>query len=116
VYADELNTPLGQHRDEQDAKRPLGLARVLVALLGLSGLAAAGWALYSHNPFSGQSVAIVPAKPAPPTVVGTDKPDAAPTTTGTIPSKPTSEPPPGSKTITIIDGATGARKDIVVPQ
>jgi hypothetical protein len=116
LYADDLNTPLGQDRDRQGAKRPIGLTRVLIVLLGLVGLAAAGWTLYHHNPFGGEAVAVVPATPEPPTIVKTDKPEAAPTTTGTIPAKPASEPPPGSKTITIIDGSSGARKEIIVPQ
>jgi hypothetical protein len=114
LYADDLNTPLGQDQDRQSAKRPPAVARIVVTLLVLCGVAAAGWALFTHNPFGGDAVAIAPAKPEP----KADKalPEAAPSTTGALPTKPVAEPPAGSKTITIIDGATGARKDVVVPQ
>jgi len=117
VYADELNTPLGRDRDRQDTKRPIRWARALAILFGLFGLATAGWALYTHNPIG---AFLTSANPDLPNIIKPNRPDAAPVTTGALPSKPetksTSEPPPGSKTITIIDGATGARKDVVVPQ
>ena len=86
----------------------------MVTLLVLCGVAAAGWALFTHNPFGGGTVAVTPAKPEPKAYM--TSPDAAPATTGALPTKPAAEPPAGSKTITIIDGATGARKDVVVPQ
>ena len=111
---DELNAPLGQHKRKRVSKLPAAVPRLLVGVLGLFVLAVAAWAMFVNDPLGGEPVAVVAipgAKPAD----GKQKPASdEPRTTGSVAK--TAEPPPGSKTITIIDGSTGKRREITIPQ
>jgi uncharacterized protein len=111
---DELNAPLGQHKRKRVSKLPAAVPRLLVGVLGLFVLAVVAWAMFVNDPLGGEPVAVVAipgAKPAD----GKQKPTAVdPNATGSIAK--TAEPPPGSKTVTIIDGSTGKRREIVIPQ
>ncbi|MEI9804350.1 MAG: divergent polysaccharide deacetylase family protein [Pseudolabrys sp.] len=95
-------------------------------MLGLFGLVVAGWAIFANDPLGGEPTAVVPAKQpgagqAKRDADGDGKaysrydgpvvkiPDAAATAT-----KPAG-PPPGSKTITIIDGSSGKSQDVIIP-
>ena len=130
--ADDLNAPLGQDKDKP-ASKPLGRApQALAGLLGLLGIAVVGWALFVNDPLGGEPVVTVAtvADPAAP-VKADDAADAnhparydGPAVPGAPPAnanitkpadKTASEPAPGTKTVTIIDGSTGKRKDIVLP-
>lgn len=118
---DDLSTPLGQNKDKPPSKLPLSAPQIVAGLLGLFGAAVVGWALFGNDPLGGEPVAVV--------AVASDSgaPDAKPADAGhharydgpadaavkAVAKAP--EPPPGAKTITIIDGSSGARKDVVVP-
>jgi polysaccharide deacetylase 2 family uncharacterized protein YibQ len=123
VLPDELNAPLGQDKDKQKAapRRAIGAPQILAALLALSGLVVAGWAAFVNDPLGGEPMAVVatkgPATKAAAPAAGKDagaRHDGAPTIPGAA-SADAKIPPPGSKTITIIDGSNGKRQDIVVP-
>ncbi len=112
---DELNAPLGQHKRKRVSKLPAAVPRLLVGALGLFVLAVVAWAIFVNDPLGGEPVAVV-AIPGAKQSDGKQPPSGDPGATGSIatPAKPTV--PPGSKTITIIDGSSGKRRDIVIPQ
>ena len=122
--SDELNAPLGQDKDKQKAapRRAIGMPQILAALLALSGLVVAGWAAFVNDPLGGEPTAVVATKgPATKTAGpagGYDagaRHDGAPAAVPGAASADAKIPPPGSKTITIIDGSNGKRQDIIVP-
>lgn len=113
--ADDLSAPLGQKK--KVAKRrfrlPFTALQALAVLLGLFLVTFAGFALFTHNPLGGEPMVRVALPPATPG----DKPAMA--------SAETAEPAPKSapkqaaaagdqKTITIIDGSSGARHDVTI--
>jgi polysaccharide deacetylase 2 family uncharacterized protein YibQ len=134
VATDDLSTPLGQNKKTKKPRvaLPAAVPQGIAAGLGLFGLVFAGWALMADDPFGGEPIAVVAANlradnSAKTAEEGTPRP-AGPTEPGSAarPSRydgPAGEsaepavaaPPPGSKTITIIDGTSGKRQDVIVP-
>lgn len=119
--ADDLSRPLGKKPKRR--KRfvvPVTLvSRSVAGLLALCVAVLAGWILFVDEPFGGEPMAIVsadtraapqPAKPGEPPAAAS-KPDAAPPTALAEGDKPGEKP---GQTITIIDGSTGKREEIVV--
>jgi polysaccharide deacetylase 2 family uncharacterized protein YibQ len=126
VESDDLNTPLGQTKNKSRLpKLPVALPQVLAGALAMVGVVVGLWAAFVSDPLGGEPVVVIatrtPANAA-----------AAPTGDGkehnrfdgeagraAIPAGPaaakSAEPPPGSKTITIIDGSSGKSKDVVIP-
>lgn len=113
---DELHTPLG--KEEQPKSRRISLPRLagqaLAGLLSLAVLTFVLWAALVRDPLGGEptaSAAIPPvqtadnsaAKPAP-------KPDAP---SAPAPAAATANPP-GTQTITIIDGSSGKRQEVQI--
>jgi polysaccharide deacetylase 2 family uncharacterized protein YibQ len=123
VAPDDLNAPLGQDKRKGLPKLPAAAPQILAGALGLFGIVVVAWAIFVNDPLGGEPTAVVatgsPAKPqAKPAGDGEqhsrhDEPpsDKAPSTTVDIPAAP----PPGSKTITIIDGSSGKQQDVVIP-
>lgn len=122
---DELNAPLGQNKPKKPPKLSLAAPQFLAALLGLAGLVVVGWAAFVHDPLGGEPVAVVatgvqPASKVQPAVQGEGTHHArhdgaeghAPDAAG-APAKPAL--PPGAKTVTIIDGSSGQRQEVVIP-
>jgi polysaccharide deacetylase 2 family uncharacterized protein YibQ len=120
VAPDDLNAPLGLGKVKQLSKLPVTAPQMLAGALGLSGLVVVGWAMFVHDPLGGQPVAVVATKLVVPTQAegdggknnhasGDDNATAAPD-----PAKATAAPP-GSRTVTIIDGSSGARQQVVIP-
>jgi uncharacterized protein len=77
----------------------------------------AGWAMVVDEPFGGEPWAVAPADL---TVVRGAKPDQAPSAptaaqAASAPPAVAAAPPPGTKTITIIDGMSGKREEIFIP-
>jgi polysaccharide deacetylase 2 family uncharacterized protein YibQ len=90
-----------------------------------------GWAIVRDDPLGGEPIAMAPSNPrpeasAPADSANSSRPSGSPTTadktrpnrydgptTGEQPSEP--EPPAGSKTVTIIDGSSGKRQQVVIP-
>jgi len=124
VAPDDLNAPLGQDKRKGLPKLPAAAPQILAGALGLFGIVVVAWAIFVNDPLGGEPTAVVatgsPAKPqAKPAGDGEqhsrhDGPpsDQAPSTNVVIPA---AAPPPGSKTITIIDGSSGKHQDVVIP-
>jgi hypothetical protein len=120
VAPDDLNAPLGLGKGKRLPKLPATPPQILAGALGLSGLVVVGWATFVNDPLGGQPVAVVATKTSLPTQIeqngGGTQPvvhEAAANTPDA--SKAVASPPPGSKTVTIIDGSSGARQQVVIP-
>jgi uncharacterized protein len=124
MTADDLNAPLGQHLRKRRLSIPITTSQVMAAVLTLFLGVFVVWAVVENNPFGGEPIVVVPinlhpgpaAKTAdgqgPPKVVAVN-PDA-PTASQVAPGQ-TASPPAATKTITIIDGKTGERKEVELP-
>ena len=123
---DDLNAPLGQDKPKRLPKLPAAAPQILAGALGMSVIALVAWAIFVNDPLGGEPTAVVatgsPAKsPAKSAGDGTQHSlhdgvpaDKTPSVAVAIPAAPAA-PPPGSKTITIIDGSSGKQKDVVIP-
>lgn len=122
---DDLNAPLGQEKRKRLPKLPASAPQMLAGVLGLSGLVVVAWAAFVHDPLGGEPVAVVATKSEPSAPPGrsgsTDAAqnaqhnkgaDAATKGPDTAKDNPA---PPGSKTITIIDGSSGSQQKVTVP-
>lgn len=109
---DDLGTPLGKKPPQRKWRLP---AQTLPIIGGALALFAAVfvWVSVSGNSQSGE----------PYVVVGIDKPDANKTASTAVPaagkpvaaaSQDTSSAPPGARTITIIDGKSGAQREVIL--
>jgi polysaccharide deacetylase 2 family uncharacterized protein YibQ len=112
--ADELSTPLGQKTEHQKRRfrPPFTAMQALAVLLGLFLVAFLTVALFTDNPLGGEPVARVALrKPAanekqPPTASGHTEQAAK--------SASQQAPTGDNKTVTIIDGSSGKRQDVVI--
>ncbi len=116
--ADDLSAPLGQQAvsSKRRFRLPVTPIQALAVLLGLILVAFVGVAIFHDDPFGGEPVARVVLPPAPPgaeTAAATPATldAAAPAAKSAAPSVPSAD----QKTITIIDGSSGARHDVVLP-
>lgn len=116
MVPDDLNTPLGLGNGTRLPKLPVNPPQILAGVLGLSGLVVVAWATFVHDPLGGQPVAIVATKLSSPdhTASGAAQPPE-PGTANASAAKAGTAPPPGSKTVTIIDGSSGARQQFIIP-
>jgi uncharacterized protein len=119
MTVDDLTTPLGQRPAQRRREFPVSVPKVI---------AVAAWAVVSDDPFGGEPKVAVPIDqrglaaankpdaPAPQSAMTATTPQAPANSTVVAPeaSQP-SAPPPGTKAVTIIDGKTGARREIFVP-
>jgi polysaccharide deacetylase 2 family uncharacterized protein YibQ len=122
VESDDLNAPLGQTAKKKWlAKLPPVGPQLLAGLLGLTGLVVVAWAALVNDPLGGEPIAVVATK-APgagqPTMAGGDgkehsRHDGMAAQTPDMAKKEAA--PPGSKTITIIDGSSGESKSVLIP-
>ena len=114
--ADELSTPLGQktRRRKRRFRLPFSAMQALAVVLGLVLVAFVSIALFADNPLGGEPVArIALRKPA----AGEEKPaQTAPVQRAEPAAKAESRPPAAgeNKTVTIIDGSSGKRQDVVI--
>jgi uncharacterized protein len=110
--ADDLSAPLGQETVRRKRYRlPFTGMQALAVLLGLFLLAFAGFAIFNDNPLGGEptrrmalSQASPGEKPAQPAA---SEPDAKPAAKQTAPAA-------DQRTVTIIDGSSGARQNVVI--
>ena len=117
MTTDELSTPLGQETKVRKRWRlPFTGTQVLTAGLGLFLAAFAGFALFHHDPLGGEPIARVALDP-----LGADGNAAIKSPAATVnagkPATSAAQSPAaatGQRTITIIDGSSGARQDVVV--
>jgi uncharacterized protein len=119
VAPDDLNAPLGLGKGKRLPKLPASPPQILAGVLGLSGLVVVAWATFVHDPLGGQPVAVVETRlslPAQPDQNGSANQPAGPAATSSDAAKAVAPLPPGSKTVTIIDGSSGARQQVVIPE
>jgi polysaccharide deacetylase 2 family uncharacterized protein YibQ len=117
--ADDLSTPLGQEAVLKKRRRlrlPFTATQAVAVLMGLFLLAFLGFVVFNDNPLGGEPVTRVAIRTAP---HADEKPATAPTGTPAPVVKSAAEmakqaDPAGKRTITIIDGSSGARHDVVV--
>ena len=113
--ADELSTPLGQQttRKPRRFRLPFTALQALAVLLGLFLVAFIGVALFNDNPLGGEPLARIALPKTPAT---DDKhATAAPSHAEAGPKSPAKQAAPGEgKTVTIIDGSSGKRQDVVI--
>jgi uncharacterized protein len=112
--ADDLSAPLGQQtvRPKRRFRLPFAPVQALAVLLGLILVTFAGFAIFNDNPLGGEPVARVALPPAAPgeKVAAAPLDAAAPTVKSVAAQAPSGD----QKTITIIDGSSGARHDVVL--
>lgn len=123
MTVDDFSAPLGQRPAKRRRELPVSVPKVIAAALALFLGAFVVWAIFTDNPFGGEPMAAVPIDQR--GLAAADKPGAAsaataPETTATLPGSEPGQvsrpaPPTGTKTVTIIDGKTGARQEIVIP-
>jgi polysaccharide deacetylase 2 family uncharacterized protein YibQ len=115
---DDLSAPLGQNRAvKRLGALPLIVRLGLAGMLGLAIAIFAGWAMLADDPLGGEPMVVVTANlgdnTGTKTAADADRP--GPADSATDPAQHSATSPPGSKTITIIDGTNGKRQDVVVP-
>ena len=125
--ADDLNAPLGQHKRKRLLNLPVSAPQLLAGVLGLSGVVVVAWAALVNDPLGGEPTAVVATKAPPSTKTARDgdrdgkqhaRHDGE---AGSAPNAPEAAakaveaPPPGSRTVTIIDGSSGARQQFTIP-
>jgi polysaccharide deacetylase 2 family uncharacterized protein YibQ len=121
VSTDDLNAPLGQHKTEKRRLLPVAIAPTIAAALALCTAVFVGWALLANDPFGGEPVVVVAANPSDSREASRSATPAGGTTEHYSrhdgAARTGSEPPAapaGSKTVTIIDGSSGKRSEVVV--
>lgn len=114
MTVDGFSAPLGQKPARKRLRLPFSLLRILAVSAALILLAFAGFALFADDPYGGEPMVRLALKPdaAPkPAVAPMNAPPAA-AVAAQIPAAPAA----GPRTITIIDGSSGKRQDVVVSQ
>jgi polysaccharide deacetylase 2 family uncharacterized protein YibQ len=118
VSTDDLSTPLGQGkvRIRRKALRIPWLP-IIAVLLAIPVAVIAGTAMFSHDPLGGEPMAVAPATLSTDAAAASDALTAPGASPKGAPPVQTAAPatPAGTKTVTIIDGGTGARRDVVIP-
>ncbi|HEU5019861.1 MAG TPA: divergent polysaccharide deacetylase family protein [Pseudolabrys sp.] len=123
VAPDDLNAPLGKKSaPKQPRKLPIAVPQLVAGVLALLTVAVIGWAVFADDPLGGQPMAIVAtARLSGASISGGDSKaghhhDGRATTADKGEAiKTAAAPAPGSRTITIIDGSSGKRHDVIVP-
>jgi polysaccharide deacetylase 2 family uncharacterized protein YibQ len=113
--ADDLSTPLGQTtgRRKRRFRLPFTATQALAVLLGLFLVTFAGFALFNDNPLGGEPAARVAIRQ--PTQAGEKSAAAVPDAPMHGAKSESRQAMPGEqKTVTMIDGSSGARHDVVI--
>jgi uncharacterized protein len=115
--ADDLNTPLGQKPPNKGTAIQVLVLRGTVAALSLCLFIFIAWAALVENPLGGEPIAVVTVDAR--SGAQGDKPGNGPApdaaANGSSPTTVKSEPPSGKRTVTIIDGISGQRQEVMVP-
>jgi uncharacterized protein len=113
--ADDLSTPLGQKtaRRKRRFRLPFTAIQALAVLLGLFLVVFVGFAIFNDNPLGGEPAARIAIRQTAPEA---EKPATAvaPPSEHGVKSAPKQAAAGEPKTVTIIDGSSGARHDVVI--
>ena len=113
--ADDLSTPLGQKtvRRKRRFRLPFTAIQAIAVLLGLFLATFAGFAIFNENPLGGEPITRIALKPPGPTA---EKAATEPAAAAEHGAKSTAKQatPGDPKTVTIIDGSSGVRHDVVI--
>src|ERR1700746_966357 len=130
MTADELSAPLGQAPRKPRRKFPIAIPHAVAGFLALFLGTFVLWAIVGDDPFGGEPTATAPVELR---AVAVKKPDTptppesaanpqdprrydGPALAAAPPEKSTpATPPANTKTVTIIDGKTGTRQEVVIP-
>jgi len=130
MAADDLSAPLGQRRKRRRGTVRIPLAQIIAGALSLFLGVFVLWAAVGDNPFGGEPMALVPIHPQPAktakTPAGADAHEAAsgPAGPGRYDGPSPAQAPagqgkdvgaPGTTTVNIINGTTGARQEVTIP-
>jgi len=111
---DDLSAPLGQNTERRTRRLrlPFTATQVIAGLLGAFLLAFIGFALFAKNPLGGEPMVNVAIRQK----AKEDKAPPAPTAHAEPGQKvaPKQTATTGEKTVTIIDGSSGKRQDVVI--
>jgi len=125
---DDLSAPLGQDRAKKHRwMLPAAAPWAVAGLLSLFVLALAGWAMFADDPLGGEPVVVAradlsaattarkPEEAAPRTVVAGQAASGRPSRHDGAPTDAARPAGPAPNTITIIDGTSGKRQEVVIP-
>jgi uncharacterized protein len=112
---DDLSAPLGQQtaRQKRRLRLPFTATQALATLFGLFLLVFLGFAIFGDNPLGGEPIARVALGPS--SQADRQAATAAGTPEGAKKNAAKEAAAAGQKTVTIIDGSSGARHDVVIP-
>jgi hypothetical protein len=109
VTTDDLGTPLDSGRNHRSGKRrSVSLLPLIAGALGAIILVGLLWIAFVDDPLGGEPVAVVAIEAPDARATPSDRP---PETAGSPPQKPAEQ---SSRTVTIIDGKSGARTEVPV--
>ncbi|OKO80433.1 divergent polysaccharide deacetylase family protein, partial [Bradyrhizobium sp. AS23.2] len=114
--ADDLSAPLGQNspRRKRRLRLPFTAMQALAVLLGLFLVSFAGFAIFNRDPLGGEPMTRIAIREP----KATDQKPAASSqgqeSKREIKETPKQATPGDQKTVTMIDGSTGARHDVVI--
>jgi uncharacterized protein len=134
MTADDLSAPLGQQQVKRRRRLPISVPQVIAAALALFLGVFVAWAIVGDDPFGGEPMVAVSIDPnamtamkkpeaavVPEAVPGAqgpgryDGPADGPRAVSAPPGQNGAPAGAGTKTVTIIDGKTGARQEVVIP-
>src|SRR5476651_1649077 len=111
MTTDDLSAPLGQDRPRKRLYRlPFTAPQVLAAMFALFLIAFAGFAIFNDNPLGGEPTIKVAYDPS---ALPGDK--LEPKTSTPVQQAPAEKAPASpQQTVTIIDGSSGTRRDVMI--
>jgi hypothetical protein len=130
MTADDLSAPLGQQPKRRRRAIPITVSQLIAGALSLFLGVFVVWTFVANDPYGGEPVAVVSADlrhaapektadvPGTPGAVAGAGPGGrydGPPATAPLPGQGPTAPPANTKTITIIDGKTGGRQEVLIP-
>lgn len=114
--ADDLSAPLGQDkpRRKRRLRLPFTAMQLLAVLLGLFLLTFAGFAIFNKDPLGGEPMTRIAIRDNGADKAAAEKPAAPQDSKHESKEAPKQAAPGEQKTVTMIDGSTGARHDVVI--
>jgi polysaccharide deacetylase 2 family uncharacterized protein YibQ len=114
--ADDLSTPLGQDkpRRKRRLRLPFTFMQLLAVLLGLFLATFAGFAIFNHDPLGGEPMTRIAIREPGTTDKQSTSQKPAAAGHGQDSKQETPKQAGEQKTVTMIDGSTGARHDVVI--